>query len=123
MILRQGCCGGEDGRGALHAGGSVRGAIPHEVGSVLVERSLCRPAGERGGQPGGRVVDPVSLRAGVGEDGWLPGTARAMAPAVQPGSSREAEARARELGRQPYSRASFESGLWPWRITRTWRMP
>ena len=35
------------------------------VGSVSVERSLYRQSGERGGQPGVRVVDPVSLRAGV----------------------------------------------------------
>ena len=78
------------------------------VGSVSVERSLYRQSGERGGQPGGRVVDPVSLRAGVVEDGWLPRTARAMAPAVQQGPSREAEASAREFGRLPYSRSSFE---------------
>src|ERR1035441_160008 len=50
------------------------------VGSVSVERSLYRQSGERGGQPGGRVVDPVSLRAGVVEDGWLPGAARAVGP-------------------------------------------
>ena len=78
------------------------------VGSVSVERSLYRQSGERGGQPGGRVVDPVSLRAGVVEDGWLPRAARAMAHAVQQGPSREAEANARELGRRPYSGASFE---------------
>src|SRR6266849_5762811 len=58
------------------------------VGSVSVERSLYRQSGERGGQPGGRVVDPVSLRAGVVEDGWLPRAARAMAHAVQQGPSR-----------------------------------
>jgi hypothetical protein len=78
------------------------------AGSVSVERSLYRQSGERGGQPGVRVVDPVSLRAGVVEDGWLPHTARAMAHAVQQGPSREAEASAREFGRLPYSRASFE---------------
>src|SRR5439155_1188922 len=39
------------------------------AGSVSVERSLYRQSGERGGQPGGRVVDPVSLRAGVVEAG------------------------------------------------------
>jgi len=38
-------------------------------------------------------VDPVSLRAGVVEDGWLPRAARAMAHAVQQGPSREAEAK------------------------------
>src|SRR5213594_4988846 len=78
------------------------------AGSVSVERSLYRQSGKRGGQPGGRVVDPVSLRAGVVEDGWLPRAARAMAHAVQQGPSREAEASAREFGRLPYSRASFE---------------
>ncbi len=78
------------------------------AGSVSIERSLYRQSGERGGQPGGRVVDPVSLRAGVVEDGWLPRAARAMAHAVQQGPSREAEASAREFGRLPYSRASFE---------------
>jgi hypothetical protein len=78
------------------------------VGSVSVERSLYRQSGERGGQPGGRVVDAVSLRAGVVADGWLPRTARAMAHGVQQGTSREAEASAKELGRLPYSRASFE---------------
>ena len=67
------------------------------AGSVSVERSLYRQSGERGGQPGGRVVDPVSLRAGVVEDGWLPRAARAMAHAVQQGPSREAEASAREV--------------------------
>ena len=78
------------------------------VGSVSVERSLYRQSGERGGQPGGKVVDAVSLRAGVVADGWLPRTARAMAHAVQQGTSREAEATAKEFGRLPYSRASFE---------------
>jgi len=53
-------------------------------------------------------VDPVSLRAGVVEDGWLPRAARTMAHAVQQGPSREAEASAREFGRLPYWRASFE---------------
>lgn len=78
------------------------------VGSVSVERSLYRQSGERGGQPGGKVVDAVSVRAGVVADGWLPRTARAMAHAVQQGTSREAEATAKEFGRLPYSRASFE---------------
>src|ERR1039458_2929555 len=90
------------------------------VGSVSVERSLYRQSGERGGQPGGRVVDPVSLRAGVVEDGWPPGAARAMAHpaqqgpaggrpnAVQQAPPGEAEASGREFGRLPYSRASFE---------------
>lgn len=78
------------------------------AGSVSVERSLYRQSGQRGGQPGARVVDAVSLRTGVVGDGWLPRTARAMAHAVQQGTSREAKATAGEFGRLPYSRASFE---------------
>ena len=78
------------------------------VGSVSVERSLYRKSGERGGQPGGKVVDAVSLRAGVVGDGWLPHTARVMAHEMQQGTSREAEGSAREYGRLLYSRSSFE---------------
>lgn len=78
------------------------------AGSVSVERSLYRRSGARGGTPEGKVVDPVSLRAGVVGDGWLPHTARAMAHDVQKGTSREAEAGALEKGRLPYARASFE---------------
>lgn len=78
------------------------------AGSVSVERSLYRRSGARGGEPAGKVVDPVSLRAGVVGDGWLPHTARAMAHDVQKGTSREAQASAVEKDRLPYSRASFE---------------
>ena len=78
------------------------------AGSVSVERSLYRQTATRGGTPEGRVVDPVSLRAGVVGDGWLPRTARAMAHAGQQGTSREAEVMAAEWGRLPYSRSSFE---------------
>ncbi len=88
--------------------GRCEAAYHTMVGSVSVERSLYRQSGQRGGQPGGKVVDPVSLRAGVVGEGWLPRTARAMAHAVQQGTSREAEATAGEFGRLPYSRASFE---------------
>ena len=62
------------------------------AGSVSVERSLYRKSGERGGQPGAKVVDAVSVRAGVVGDGWLPHTARVMAHEMQQGTSREAEA-------------------------------
>ena len=88
--------------------GRCEGAYHTMVGSVSVERSLYRQSGQRGGQPGGRVVDAVSLRAGVVGDGWLPQTARAMSYAVQQGTSREAEATAKEFGRLPYARVSFE---------------
>ncbi len=88
--------------------GRCEGQYHTMVGSVLVERSLYRKSGERGGQPGGKVVDAVSLRAGVVGDGWMPETARVIAHEVQQGTSREAEATAREFGRVPYSRASSE---------------
>jgi hypothetical protein len=78
------------------------------AGSVPIERSLYRESGSRGGQPGGRVVDPVSLRAGVVEHGWLPHTAQVMAHQVQQGTSREAVATAGAYGRLPYARSSFE---------------
>ena len=88
--------------------GRCEGSYHTMAGSVSVERSLYRQSGQRGGQPGGRVVDPVSLRAGVVGDGWLPRSARAMAHEVQQGTSREAKATADEFGRLPYARASFE---------------
>ncbi len=78
------------------------------AGSVSVERSLYRRSGTRGGQAEAKVVDAVSLRAGVVGDGWLPRTARVMAHEVQKATSREAEATGCEYGRLPYSRSSFE---------------
>lgn len=88
--------------------GRCDGAYHTMAGSVSVERALYRQSGTRGGQPEGRVVDAVSLRAGVVGDGWLPQTARAMSYQVQQGTSREAQKAARELGRLPYARSSFE---------------
>ena len=78
------------------------------AGWVSVERSLYGKSGERGGPPGGKVVDAVSLRGGVVGDGWLPHRARGMAHEMQQGTSREAEASAREFGGLAYSRSSFE---------------
>ena len=88
--------------------GRCEGAYHTMAGSVSVERSLYRQSGTRGGQPEAKVVDAVSLRAGVVGEGWLPQTARAMSYAVQQGTSREAQATAQEFERLPYSRASFE---------------
>ena len=88
--------------------GRCEGPYHTMAGSVSVERSLYRQSGERGGQPGGRVVDAVSLRAGVVADGWLPATAQAMTHAVQQGTSREAVGTAKEYRRLPYCRNSFE---------------
>jgi hypothetical protein len=73
------------------------------AGTVRVMRTVYRKT-ERNGD----TLDPVSVRAGVVADGWLPHTARAMAHQVAQGTSREAEATARELARLPYSRSSFE---------------
>lgn len=74
------------------------------AGPVTVERSVYRRDGERNG----KVVDTISLRAGVVGDGWLPQTARAMAYQVQRGTAREAATGAAEIGRLTYSRCSFE---------------
>ena len=75
-----------------------------KAGPVPVPRSLYRAEGERNG----RVVDAVSLRAGVVADGWLPHAAEAMAHLLQQGTSRESEVTGQRLGRLPYSRSSFE---------------
>jgi len=72
------------------------------AGDVTVERSLYRA--ERNGP----VVDPISLRAGVVDGGWLPETGAAMAHLLQQGTSREAETTGRRLGRVAYSHSSFE---------------
>jgi len=74
------------------------------AGTVSVPRSLYREQGVRNGP----TVDPVSLRAGVIGDGWLPRTAQAMAHDIQQGTSREAAEGNRVKCRLPYSRCSFE---------------
>lgn len=84
--------------------GHGKGTYYSLVGPVQVDRALYRRLGERNA----RVVDAISLRAGVIGDGWLPGAARGMAHLHQQGTSREAAQTAAELGRLPYSRASFE---------------
>jgi hypothetical protein len=75
------------------------------AGPVRVTRTLYREQGQRHA----KTVNAVSLRCGAVGEGWLPGTAQAMAHQLQQGTSREAEATARMLGRLPYSRSSFAS--------------
>jgi hypothetical protein len=72
------------------------------AGDVVVPRSLYRATRN------GPVVDPIGLRVGALDGGWLPETAAAMAHLLQQGTSREAEDTARRLARLPYSRSSFE---------------
>jgi hypothetical protein len=72
------------------------------AGDVVVERSLYRA--ERNGP----VVDAISLRAGVVEEGWLPATATAMGHLLQQGTAREAAVTGQRLGRLAYSHSSFE---------------
>lgn len=75
-----------------------------QVGDVPIVRSIYRKAGERNG----RVVDPVALRSGCIAGEWLPGAARQMSFLLQQGTAREAEQTAKQLGRLPYSRCSFD---------------
>jgi hypothetical protein len=75
-----------------------------QPGEVRVTRSLYRRAGDRNGP----TVDIVAVRAGAIDGVWLPGAARDMAYLLAQGTSREAVATAREMGRLPYSRSSFD---------------
>ena len=75
------------------------------AGPVRVTHTLYREQGQRNA----KTVNAVSLRCGAVGEGWLPGTAAAMAHQLQQGTSREAETTARLLGRLPYARSSFES--------------
>ena len=75
------------------------------AGAVRVTRTLYREQGQRNA----KTVNAVRLRSGAGADGGLPARAQAMAHQLQQGTAREAELTARQLGRVPYSRASFAS--------------
>ncbi len=84
--------------------GRASGTYYTMAGSVTVERALYRENGRRNAS----VVDAISLRAGIIGRGWLPRTAQAMAHLLQQGTSREAATTAEQIGRLPYSRASFD---------------
>ncbi len=92
-------------RGALYA--SFRrtpGTYFTMAGEVKVERTVYRQVGVRNGP----ILDPIKLRTGAYGRGWLPLTAQCMANDIQRGPSRDAADAARQTGRFPYSRASFE---------------
>lgn len=80
------------------------GTYQSMAGEVQAERTVYRQVGVRNGP----ILDPIQVRTGAYGRGWLPLTAQFMAHDVQRGPSREAEATARQTGRFPYSRASFE---------------
>lgn len=74
------------------------------AGPVSLPRTLYRRVGKRSA----KVVDAISLRAGVVGDGWLPFCAATMAWECQRAPSREAEAASERWQRLPYSRCAFE---------------
>jgi hypothetical protein len=93
----------------------VRGVVNHRLGReartyftmagpVTVERTVYRPSGVRNGP----ILDPIHVRTGAYGRGWLPLTAQYMAHAVQQGTSRETDDAAKQSGRFPYCRSSFE---------------
>lgn len=72
------------------------------AGPIRVPRFLYREVRN------GPTFDAVAARLGMVDGNWLPGAASQMAYLLQMGTSREAEETARQLGRLPYSRSSFE---------------
>ncbi len=92
-------------RGELFARLGREARVYHSMaGDVPVERTVYRPLGVRNGP----ILDPIAIRIGAYGRGWLPLTAQCMSHDVQRGPSRDAEDAAKQSGRFPYSRASFE---------------
>jgi hypothetical protein len=86
----------------LFSVGTFEAEYKTAAGKVRVERHLYREVRN------GPTTDVLGMRLGVVGDGRLPGAASQMAQLLAQGTSREAEITARELGRLPYSRSSFE---------------
>ena len=76
-----------------------------QAGPIVLERNLFRSEKDRSGQ----TVDPIAARVGMVGEGWLPGTAKAIAHFLQQGTAREAAASATQIHRLPYSRNSFDA--------------
>jgi len=94
--------------------GEGKGTYYTMTGPVELWRGIYRLVGKRNG----KTVDVISLRTGAVGDGWLPHTAQAMAHYLQLGTSREAVQAPKQVGRLPYSRASFERV--PHQVGRLW---
>lgn len=74
-----------------------------QAGPTTIDRKLFRECGVHNGP----TLDVVALRGGLLGD-WTPRASKSMAYLLQQGTGREAESTAREMGRLPYSRSSFE---------------
>lgn len=72
------------------------------AGPIPVERTLYREVRN------GPTFDPIAMKLGLVGGTWLPGAASQMSYLLATGTSREAEETARQLGRLPFSRSSFE---------------
>ena len=95
----------------LVIGGETYSRIDHALGTYRTmagEVQLARAIYRKDGVRNAPIVDAIALRTGAVGRGWLPRAAQAMAHLVQAGTSREAKATAGQIGRLPYSRASFE---------------
>lgn len=72
------------------------------AGPLAVTRTLYREVRN------GPTFDPIAMKLGLVGERWLPGAASQMGYLLSQGTSREAEETARQLGRLPFSRSSFE---------------